>query len=42
MKLLREIVNGGMKVNRILSDDEVHKINNKHGVADLPRLKNIK
>jgi hypothetical protein len=32
------LISGGMKVNRILSDDEVKAINDKHGVADLPRM----
>jgi hypothetical protein len=32
------IISGNMKVNRILSDDEVKSINNKAGVADLPRM----
>lgn len=31
------IISGHMKVNRILSDDEVKSINDKAGVADLPR-----
>ena len=31
------LIGGSMKVNRILSDDEVQKINVKAGVADLPR-----
>jgi hypothetical protein len=33
------IISGGMKVNRILSNDEVDSINKKDGVYDLPRLK---
>lgn len=31
------MISGGMKVNRILSDDEVKDINDKAGVSDLPR-----
>ena len=31
------LISGGMKVNRVLSDDEVKEINDAHGVADLPR-----
>ena len=31
------LISGGMKVNRVLSDDEVKAINDAHGVADLPR-----
>ena len=31
------IISGGMKVNRVLSDSEVHAINSAAGVADLPR-----
>jgi hypothetical protein len=31
------LISGSMKVNRILSDEEVKKINAKAGVADLPR-----
>tara|TARA_R110000868_G_scaffold348788_2_gene609972 strand:- start:8664 stop:9254 length:591 start_codon:yes stop_codon:yes gene_type:complete len=33
------IISGHMKVNRVLSDDEVKAINDAHGVADLPRKK---
>jgi len=33
------IISGGMKVNRVLSDDEVQSINDAAGVSDLPRLK---
>lgn len=36
------IISGNMKVNRVLSNDEVKSINDKHGVADLPRLNNKK
>lgn len=32
------LIGGELKVNRILSDDEVKKINDAAGVADLPRL----
>jgi len=32
------IISGGMKVNRILGDDEVQSINDAAGTADLPRL----
>jgi len=32
------LIGGQMKVNRILSDDEVKRINDAAGVADLPRL----
>jgi hypothetical protein len=32
------LISGGMKVNRVLGDDEVKAINDAHGVADLPRL----
>jgi len=35
------IISGNIKVNRILSDDEVQKINSKTGVHDLPRRKKI-
>jgi hypothetical protein len=31
------LIGGSMKVNRILGDKEVERINNKAGVADLPR-----
>jgi len=31
------LISGGMKVNRVLGDDEVKAINDAHGVADLPR-----
>jgi hypothetical protein len=33
------LISGAMKVIRVLSDDEVTKINKKFGVSDLPRLK---
>ena len=36
------LISGGMKVNRILSDDEVKQINDQAGVADLPRLQDLK
>lgn len=36
------LISGAMKVNKILTDDEVKRINNKFGVADLPRLKDLK
>jgi hypothetical protein len=32
------LISGGMKVNRVLSDDEVKAINDAAGTADLPRL----
>lgn len=32
------LISGGMKVNRVLPDDEVRAINEAAGVADLPRL----
>lgn len=32
------LIGGHMKVNRVLSDDEVKAINDQAGVADLPRL----
>ena len=32
------IIGGSMKVNRVLSDDEVKSINDAHGVSDLPRM----
>ena len=32
------LIGGSMKVNRVLSDDEVKAINDAAGVADLPRL----
>lgn len=32
------LIGGNMKVNRVLSDDEVKAINDAAGVADLPRL----
>lgn len=35
------LISGAMRVNRILSDEEVIKINKSMGVADLPRLKNL-
>jgi hypothetical protein len=31
------LISGSMKVNRLLSDDDVKKINDANGVADLPR-----
>ena len=31
------IISGAIKVNRVLTDEEVEKINNANGVADLPR-----
>jgi hypothetical protein len=36
------LISGAMKIVRVLSDEEVKRINNKFGVADLPRLKEIK
>ena len=36
------LIGGAMKVNRILSDAEVKKINDRHGVADLPRAEPFK
>lgn len=36
------IISGNMKVNRVLSDDEVKAINDAAGVADLPRKKDLK
>ena len=36
------MIGGDMKVNRILSDEEVKAINDAAGVADLPRLQSIK
>ena len=36
------IIGGEMKINRLLSDDEVKAINNQFGVSDLPRLKDLK
>jgi hypothetical protein len=35
------LISGDMKVDRILSDEEVKKINDAAGVADLPRMKNL-
>jgi hypothetical protein len=35
------IISGEIKVNKILSDNEVKKINSKAGVEDLPRAKDI-
>lgn len=35
------IISGAMKINRILSDEEVIKINKSFGVSDLPRLKDL-
>ena len=35
------LISGAMKVVRILTDEQVKKINNKFGVADLPRLKEL-
>jgi len=35
------LIGGELKINRILPDKEVKKINNKAGVADLPRLKDL-
>lgn len=34
------IISGNMRVNRVLSDDEVKSINDAAGVADLPRREN--
>lgn len=31
------IISGAMKVNKILTDEEVEQINNSNGVEDLPR-----
>lgn len=36
------MIGGDMKVNRVLSDEEVQAINEASGVADLPRLQSIK
>jgi hypothetical protein len=36
------LIGGSMKVNKILSDAEVKRINEKHGVADLPRAEPFK
>jgi hypothetical protein len=36
------LISGGLKVNRVLSDDEVKEINDQAGVADLPRLRDLK
>jgi len=33
------LIGGDMRVNRVLTDDEVRAINDAHGVADLPRFK---
>ena len=35
------LIGGELKINRILSDKEVKSINDKAGVADLPRLKDL-
>jgi len=35
------LISGAMKVIKILTDDQVKKINKKFGVADLPRLKDL-
>lgn len=35
------LISGAMKITRILTDEQVKKINNKFGVADLPRLKEL-
>jgi hypothetical protein len=35
------IISGAIKVNKILTDDEVKAINDSYGVADLPRLKDL-
>jgi hypothetical protein len=35
------LIGGHMKVNRVLSDDEVQAINDQAGVADLPRLDRV-
>jgi hypothetical protein len=36
------LIGGAMKVNKILSDADVKKINERHGVADLPRAEPFK
>lgn len=36
------LISGAMKVTKILSDEEVEKINKKYGVADLPRFSALK
>ena len=36
------LISGAMKIIKVLSDKEVKNINNKFGVADLPRLKELK
>lgn len=36
------LISGSMKVNRVLSDTEVEKINKKYGTNDLPRLHQLK
>jgi hypothetical protein len=36
------LIGGDMRVNRVLSDEEVRAINESAGVADLPRLQSIK
>jgi hypothetical protein len=36
------LISGAMKVLKILSDEEVEKINKKFGVSDLPRLSALK
>jgi len=35
------LISGGMKVHRLLSDDEVKEINDRAGTADLPRFEKI-
>lgn len=35
------LISGAMKITKILSDEQVKRINNKFGVADLPRLKEL-
>lgn len=35
------LISGAMKVIKILTDEQVKKINNKFGVGDLPRLKEL-
>jgi len=35
------LIGGELKINRVLSDKEVKSINDKAGVADLPRLKDL-
>jgi hypothetical protein len=36
------LVSGQIRINKVLSDDEVKSINDKHGVQDLPRIKDLK